>query len=86
MVTQQAQTAATQRDKSQVPEYATEMADFHSAFEDELRNLVARLPRDTLARQLDPATLNDDRLPARLLPRPAQASDHCPLQTRLQWR
>lgn len=40
----------------------------------------------TLLARLDPATLSDGTLAARLLPRPAEASDHCPLQARLPWR
>lgn len=39
-----------------------------------------------LKAQLDPAALPNGRVPAALLPRPAGASDHCPLSVELQFR
>lgn len=54
----------------------------HKACHDKLDQLAVSR---TLQAQLDPATLTNGRVNARLLPRPAEASDHCPLQTLLSW-
>lgn len=70
------------------PASAMELADVdrsaaaHKACHDKLDQLAVSR---TLQAQLDPALLVNGRLGARLLPRPAEASDHCPLQTQLSW-
>ncbi len=47
------------------------------------RNLDQIAVSATLMAMLDPASLEDDRLPARFETRPVAASDHCPMSTRL---
>lgn len=70
------------------PASAMELADVdrsaaaHKACHDKLDQLAVSR---TLQAQLDPSLLVNGRLGARLLPRPAEASDHCPLQTQLSW-
>lgn len=40
----------------------------------------------TLLSRLDPASLDAGKQPATMLSRPAEASDHCPVQIQLRWR